>query len=121
MSYATYKLVHFVGLALLLLGVGALHLLRDEQAGPLRKAKLLHGIGLFLMLVGGFGMMARLGIGGPSSWQPWLYAKLAIWTLVGFVPIAWKRNWVRGNALLLATAVAVALSAASALFKPLSG
>jgi hypothetical protein len=38
----------------------------------------MHGVGLLLILVGGFGMLARLGVGFPG----WVWAKLVVFLLL---------------------------------------
>ncbi|MFP5520527.1 MAG: hypothetical protein ACLGGX_11530 [Bdellovibrionia bacterium] len=44
-------------------------------------AFILHGVGLALILISGFGMAARLGL--VSGLPGWIHAKLAIWVLLG--------------------------------------
>jgi hypothetical protein len=92
-SYTVYKLVHLFGMFMVfsVLGGIALHALNGgtKQDNVGRKlVAALHGTALFLILLGGFGMLARLGIvqGGLPGW---IYAKLAIWValpLVGMLP-----------------------------------
>ena len=45
----------------------------------------MHGTGLLIILVSGFGLAARLGlvVGLPT----WVKAKIAVWVVVGFVII----------------------------------
>jgi len=42
-----------------------------------------HGLGMFLSLLGGFGLMARLGL-AHSSFPLWIKLKLVIWASFGF-------------------------------------
>ena len=86
MPYEIYKLLHVVGLLLLFLGMGG-QLLgsgAERERAPKRTA-ILHGVGLLAMLVGGFGMMARLGVQWP--WPGWLIAKLGVWLAIGALPL----------------------------------
>jgi len=117
MSYAAYKLLHVVGLMLLFLGLGRTLLVAHSDAERAGKGPaLLHGIGLFVMLVGGFGMMARLGIHWP--WPNWLIAKLGVWLTIGALPGLVRRELIpRGPAWLVA-AVLGALAAWLAISKP---
>jgi hypothetical protein len=57
-----------------------------------------HGIGMVLVLVGGFGMLARLGIFWP--WPGWIVGKIIIWlvfgvliAVIGRVPALAKPLW----------------------------
>ncbi len=38
------------------------------------------GIGLFLILLGGFGLLARVY---QNQWYPWVILKLVIWVILG--------------------------------------
>lgn len=85
MSLEFYKLLHFLGLALILMSLGGniVHALGGgtRESHPARRMVMMgHGIGLLIMLVSGFGMLAKLGIGMPPGWA---LAKLAIWLLLG--------------------------------------
>ena len=40
-----------------------------------------HGVALVIVLVAGFGMIARLGMGG--GWPLWVWLKLVIWLVLG--------------------------------------
>ena len=86
MSYEFYKILHVVGLMMVFSGLGALlvgsKLTAVSGTIPLRKvAGLMHGLGLVVMLVAGFGLLARLGMVG--DWPSWVYGKLVIWLVIG--------------------------------------
>ncbi len=85
MSYEIYKLLHFLGIFMVLTALAGMAfsaMNSDLAKHPARKlAAMLHGIGLLLMLLGGFGMLARLGITGGLP--GWIYAKLALWLVLG--------------------------------------
>jgi len=86
-SLNVYKLVHILGILLTFTAVGGLtiHALnggtKATNAGR-RLVALSFGIGLFLILLGGFGMLARLGI-AQLGLPTWIWVKLAIWLLIG--------------------------------------
>ena len=84
-SYETYKLVHLLGLFSIFTALGA-RTLSAINGGTKASDKgrgltgMLHGLGLVLALVGGFGMLARLGM--TSGLPGWTYAKIGLWVLV---------------------------------------
>ena len=88
LSLAVYKTIHFLGVFTMVTALVA-SLARSAQADgagaaatpdPWRKRlALAHGGALFLILLGGFGMLARLGVGITG----WVAAKLAIWVVAG--------------------------------------
>lgn len=86
-SLNVYKLVHILGILLTFTAVGglSLHALnggsRATNAGR-RLVTVSFGTGLFLILLGGFGMLARLGI-AQLGMPAWIWAKLAIWLAIG--------------------------------------
>jgi uncharacterized membrane protein len=85
MSYEFYKILHIIGLLLTVFGLFGLSSVLWNDSAPkpqLRKIWIVsHGVGLLLLLVAGFGLAARLGLAGQLP--GWIYAKLAIWLLVG--------------------------------------
>ena len=84
-SYQFYNVLHFFGIMLTFVSLGAMiyHAkLGQGKAHPLRRLAILsHGIGLFLVLLAGFGMLARLQIHWP--WPGWVVGKLIIWLILG--------------------------------------
>jgi hypothetical protein len=86
-SYSAYKLIHILGVFLVFFALGGL-CLQAIQGGSTRGKKLAaitHGIGLLIVLVGGFGLLARIGISHGTSWPAWVWLKLGIWILMGGV------------------------------------
>jgi hypothetical protein len=94
MSYEFYKILHVSGLMLLFFGLSAALTLKMAGAtftGSVKKMALItHGVGLLFMLVGGFGLLARLGFMGNIP--GWAYAKLGIWVLLGGAAALAKRK-----------------------------
>ena len=76
MDPATYKLIHYIGVFLVIGGISAL-IFADGKS--IKQAAISHGIGLLLILLGGFGMAKHEAIG--FSW--WFWAKVIIWLLLG--------------------------------------
>jgi len=96
LSYEVYKAVHIFGIALLLMAFGgvALHNLNggNKESNKQRKrVAATHGIALVLILLGGFGMLARLGT--PNAFAVgWVHPKLLIWVLMGAALVLLNRK-----------------------------
>jgi hypothetical protein len=95
MSLLAYKILHIIGAFLLLAALGALTL-RQADGGrpggpPSKLASISHGIALLLILVSGFGMLARLGIMHDWRFPAWIWLKLIIWLLMGAALVAIRR------------------------------
>jgi hypothetical protein len=119
LSHTTYKVVHLLGILLLVCGIGGLWALAAAATEPARqKARRLllatHGVALVLILVAGFGMMARLGISG--AWPAWIWIKLAIWLLLAAVPVLLRRVEGASSALFFLGPLLAAIAAWAALF-----
>jgi len=122
-SHELYNVVHIVGLALLMLALGGIAFTMDgagthRASGSRRTVLLIHGAGIFLMLLGGFGMLARLEMFEESSWPGWLWVKIAVWGTLGlaaFVPIRFPRA---ARPLLVIVPVLAGVAAYMAIYKP---
>jgi len=108
MDLLIYKVIHLVGLILLFSSIGSMTLRSGDGAAP-KFASILHGVALVVMLVGGFGMLARMEIHWP--WPSYIVAKLAIWIALGALPVLVKKRILPGALGLL---VGVALGGAAA-------
>lgn len=85
-------------------GFGAL--LSSEGA---KSAMKWHGIGLVISLVSGFGMLAKLGIMG--SMPTWVWIKIGLWLVLGFLPVLAKRRVVAAPfVVLLAVVIGIAMA-----------
>ena len=122
-SYAVYKVVHYAGIFLLITALGATlsrAALADGSTGRDPWGKRLvaaHGAALFLILLGGFGMLARLDVTQGLGLPGWIWAKLGIWAVLGGILAARRRPGVAGRALWLVPVLAV-LAGVVALTKP---
>jgi hypothetical protein len=86
-SYPIYKLIHLFGIFLMFASLAGLAVYTanggTKANNVLRKhSAIAHGVSMFLILLGGFGMLARLGI-THFPWPVWVYLKFAIWILFG--------------------------------------
>ncbi|MCH7491225.1 MAG: hypothetical protein IID05_11090 [Gemmatimonadetes bacterium] len=118
LSYQVYKILHLVSLFGVFMCLGALvihHMNGGAKHFPARMWLVLSfAIFMFLAFVGGFGLMARLG----SGMQTWIYAKIALWLVIGayMSVIARKPDWSKVHWFVLL--VLGATGASVALYKP---
>ena len=91
MSYIFYKSLHLGSLFLLFFSLGGLWLFYFRKMGSVFKRQLLilHGISWFLVIIAGFGLIARSGIAFP--WPLWIYIKLFIGVLFGLAPLLFRK------------------------------
>lgn len=116
LSVGLYKVLHVAGLLVAFASVGGLLALTYagvQQSGR-RWFLAFHGVGLLLGLVGGFGVLGRLGLGFP----PWIAFKLAIWVCVGVAPVVARRKPKAALGVWAFVAVLGVVATALARFKP---
>jgi len=115
-----YKMLHLAGLMTLFTGVAVVAI--QGKDGPLRKQALVfHGIGLFLLLLSGFGMMAILKkISGDafSYTAGWVILKLVIWLFFGGMIVLAKNGVLKGQAAWIVCVLAGVLAAWAGIAKP---
>jgi hypothetical protein len=122
-SYATYKVLHLLGLfglfVTLAAALGRAAVLAPGTEDPWRRRlAAFHGVSLLVVLTGGFGLMARLGIMHGVLFPGWIWAKLGIWVVAGgLLGLAFRRSRWSGLALALLPLLA-AVAGYLALNKP---
>ena len=112
MSLAFYKILHILGITLLFSGLGGLCVLSisGSDSQPAKKlAGMLHGIALVLILVTGFGALAKLGMGADIPL--WVWPKLVIWIVFGGIIVVIRRVPQSASALLVLLPILGAVSA----------
>ena len=87
MRYAIYYPIHFLGIFLLFMSLGAMCIYcrngGTKEDNPSRKfLAITHGVGLFLSILGGMGLMAVLQY-SKGGMPAWIVAKLVIWLILG--------------------------------------
>ncbi|MCA0377477.1 MAG: hypothetical protein LCH84_17680 [Gemmatimonadetes bacterium] len=119
-----YEILHIIGIAFVFAAIGgvAIHAANggDRAASQTRKlVTAVHGTGMLLILVGGFGMLARIGFAHGTNFPGWLWAKLAIWLVFGGVALLPYRKPALARPALLVLPLLAGLAAYMALYKPI--
>lgn len=94
MSYTFYKFLHLAGLFTVLMSLAAIasHRMQGGNKTEFKNRKyfmILHGIGLTVAFIAGFGLIAKAGF---QMTQGWLLAKIAIWFVLGAYPMVFYRQ-----------------------------
>lgn len=120
LSYGVYKIFHLLGMFLVFVSIGgvAVHAASggDRDSNPVRRRLAIsHGVGLLLLLVAGFGMLARIGASPASGW---VWAKVLIWLALGAATVLPYRARGLAGAMLTLVPLLGALAAYLAIYKP---
>ena len=84
MDALTYKIIHLTGISLLAIGVGGM-----MANGSTRKTfAICQGIGLIVMLVSGFGLLAKVA---PHQYPPYAIVKTVLWLVIGMLPMIFRK------------------------------
>jgi hypothetical protein len=115
MSYQFYTLLHIVGIVLVFMAVGALAFHGanggSRETNQIRGLVMAtHGVGVLLILVAGFGMLAK--VQSMSAGLPgWLHPKLLVWVLLGAAPVILTRKPEWGKLMWVALPLLAAVAA----------
>jgi hypothetical protein len=123
MSYEFYKVLHLVGVFMILTSVSALtiHVIGGgtKLTTPMRKGLMaVHGMGLLIVLVAGFGLLARLGL-ARSGIPPWVIVKLVIWLYFAAATMFLYRTTKYAKGFWFKIIVLASLAAYFAIYKPI--
>jgi hypothetical protein len=100
MPYLTYKLIHLVGVFILMVALAGMagHAASGQNKGgnaAYRFLLILHGVGALVTLVGGFGLLARIEALQGGLFPGWIWAKLLVWlTLGGMIALPYRNRGV---------------------------
>ncbi len=119
MSYLTYKFLHLAGILVLFVTAGGVALYAANggtKEGNTARAwvSVLHGLSLVVILVSGFGLVARI----ESGFAPWVWAKFALWFVLGSFALLPLRRQSLGMPFYFLVPALGMVAAYLALFKP---
>ena len=118
MPYTVYKLIHLASILFLFTAAGGVALYaanggnRESNVAG-RWVSAIHGVTLVLILISGFGLVARLGTG----FQLWVWVKFALWFVIGSIALLPLRKPHLGFRWFLLIPLLGAISAYMAVFK----
>ena len=120
-AISIYKLLHILGIMMIFASLGGMiHYVINggtkAQNRWQKAAAATHGLGMVLVLLGGFGMLARLGIHWP--WPGWIFGKIIIWLILGGIIAFVYRLPNAGKALWYIVLLLGALAAYLAIMQP---
>jgi len=118
LSLSFYKVLHLFGIMLMFSALGAMIAAAVAGEGSPRLKKLggmAHGIALAIILVAGFGLLARQGFAG--AWPLWVWLKLVIWLVLGAATVFVRKAGENAGWLLVLLPALGAVSAWLALYR----
>jgi hypothetical protein len=124
LPHSFYNVVHVVGIAALIAALGGMALHGASggtrtTSGARRLVAVLHGLGALLILVGGFGMLARLELAQGSGFPGWLWIKLVVWGLLAAAAAVPYRRPGLAVPLLVVVPLLAGIAAWAAIYKPM--
>jgi len=121
MPYEFYKVLHLAGVFMVIMSTSglAMHVANGGTKDHAfhKPAMMFHGIGLLIVFVAGFGLMARLGI-VSFPWYPWLFLKIGVWLTFGGLGAVIYRKPELASKLWWVVWLLAATAAAIAVYKP---
>lgn len=112
-----YKTLHLLGVFMVFISMGGAIVrgqLSDTAGAAKKFVSIMNGVGLLVVLVAGFGMMGKLGIG----FDGWIVGKILIWLLFGGLLAVANRKPDLRRTLTITTLVLGVLAAYLAIAKP---
>ncbi len=82
-------------------------------------ASIMHGISMFIVLLGGFGLLARLETIHGMDWPLWVWAKLIIWIVMGGMIFFIKKLHSQAAVLWFTVPIFAVIAVYLAVYKPI--
>ncbi len=117
MSYEAYRLFHIIGILMVFMSIGAAIIrarLNDTTETIRKQIMMRHGIGLLVVLVAGFGAMAKAGI----PFAGWIAVKFVIWLIIGGIVGMMARMGSKANVMWYVALLLGIVAAYLAIYKP---
>ena len=89
-----YHYLHLIGVILYFTSLGGLFAVAGGVTTARKTVAALHGMALLLLLVAGFGWLARAG----GAYPTWAWIKVGIWLILAVLPMAVKKRWINVGA-----------------------
>lgn len=120
--YETYKVLHILGVLLAFAALGGLALTvangATKSTSSVRKLiAITHGVATFIILLGGFGALARLGV-MHGNLPGWVLVKLACWVVLAVLVIVPYRKPALARTIFWLLPVVGGIAVIMAIYKP---
>ncbi len=118
-----YEILHIVGIAMLFVAIGgvSVHAANGGTKSTSSTRPLVgsvHGLGSLLILVGGFGMLARMGFQHGGGFPGWIIGKMIIWLVLSAIVLLPYRRPALARPFLLLLPLLAGAAVYLALYKP---
>jgi len=116
-SYEFYKVLHLSGILMLFLSMGGAVIRSAINPGNDKLEKFIlmnHGISLLIIVVAGFGLLAKLGM----IFTGWVVTKIIIWLLMGALIVLIKKMHGKHSTLWFIVLLLGVCAAYLAIYKP---
>lgn len=120
--YETYKVLHILGVLLAFAALGGLALTvangaTKSTSSVRRLIAITHGVATFIILLGGFGALARLGV-MHGNLPGWVLVKLACWVVLAVLVAIPYRKPALARAIFWLLPVLGGVAVVMAIYKP---
>lgn len=114
MSYEVYKVLHLISIFFFIAGIAITFMLSDNP----KFNKIVTGITSLLILVGGMGLLARIGI-SMKELPTWVILKMTIWLVLAIAaPVLGKRLQSKKTFALYCLLSLISIAGYLAIYKP---
>ncbi|RMF56581.1 MAG: hypothetical protein D6748_13160 [Calditrichaeota bacterium] len=90
LTASSYKIIHLLGILMIFLSLGGMLVNSNGENGWRKRLSITHGVGLFLALLGAFGMIAKLPT--VNYTDGWVMVKVLLWFIFGGLPVFIRKN-----------------------------